>query len=239
MNLVRDVASSIMAFAATFSLGLVFLGASPAQAANPDCTATEAGTISGKQVDGYTYTSRGTRADVRVTDSVGIGCQHVSPIFLWNGNGGVEFGWLVGYSNCTGYKGVFYTKPKPFFWVRDSTGTLQWCKVWTGTNLPTQAYQSMRVSDVNADYVWGPWLNGQELLPGSQGVLLDFSQGSNGFGMERGDSGDNGYTRNNALSEYHDNGGWSPWDDVRPLSDNDLLYRFQEWAVDSAGTVVG
>lgn len=209
-----------------------------AQAEAPSsCLSTEAGAISGRQVDGYTHSSRGTRADVRVIVNDDVVCQHISSLFVWSGRGGAEFGYVLGYSNCSGYTGTFYTNAKPFIYVRTAAGTQQGCKVFTGRNLTQGSYQTMRISDINADYRWGPWLNGEELLPGTAGYLLDFNEGMNGFGMERGNAPDPGYSRNNDLEEYHDGNNWSLWDDVRLNGANDPDYKFMEWDTHTGGSV--
>jgi hypothetical protein len=230
----------ILSFVSTLAVGMgaLVLIVGPAQAAAPaSCLNTEEGAISGKQVDSYSWTSRGTRADVRVVGNSDVVCQHISSLFVWNGNGGAEFGYVIGYSNCAGYTGTFRSNAKPFIYVRTASGTQHGCKVFTGRNLPQQTYQSMRISDKNADYRWGPWLNGEELLPGSQGYVLDFNQGMNGFGMERGNPPDPGYSRNNNLEEYHDGNGWSPWDDLRKNSASDPDYKFKEWNTTTGGSV--
>jgi hypothetical protein len=151
-----------------------------------------------------------------------VHCQHISSIYVRNGFGGFEFGYVVGYSNCPGYRGTFYVNPKPFFWAVDSGGGFAGCRVWTGRSLDQGTFQDFRSSDINADYYWGSWLNGEELQP--NGVLMDFSRGKNGFGMERGNPGDDGYSRFNELNEYHDGNGWTRFDDLRLLVDNDPKY---------------
>jgi hypothetical protein len=194
--------------------------------ASSTCLDSEEGAIAAHQIDSYTWTSRGTQSNSWVILNDDVHCQHISSIYVWNGSGGFEFGYVIGYSNCPGYRGTFYQNPKPFYWAVDSGGGHISCRVWTGRNLPQATYEVFRASDTNANYYWGPWLNGEELLP--SGVLTDFRSGKNGFGMERGNPGDNGYSRFNELNEYHDSNGWSRFDDLRLMVDNDPKYKYDE-----------
>lgn len=198
-----------------------------AAAAAPGCLTPEAGAISAKQVDNYTWTSHGTRSEVRVINGAGVDCQHISSIFTWNGAGGFEFGYVIGYSNCPGHTGQYFTNPKKMFWAFTSQGSFVACNVWEGASLPEATFQTFQGSDTNANGYWGSWYNGNELQP--NGVLLDFNSGMNGWGMERGDASDDGYARFNELSEYHDNTpGWSRWDDQRLNNDVDPDWHYDE-----------
>lgn len=198
----------------------------PSAEAAGECLTPEAGAVSAKQVDSYTWTSRGTRSDVRVINGDGVDCQHISSVFAWNGVGGFEFGYVIGFSNCPGHTGQFFNNPKKMFWAFNSQGSFVGCRVWENDSLPEETFQNFRGSDINANGEWGSWYNGNELQP--NGVLLDFSSAMNGWGMERGDRTDDGYARFNELSEYHDNGGWSRWDDQRLNADSDPDYDYDE-----------
>ena len=194
---------------------------------SPDCLLTEAGSVSGVQVDDNP--SRGTRGDVRVVANDNVHCQHVNSVFAWNGNGGFEFGYVVGYSNCAGYRNTFYSAPRPFWWAYNSQGGYVGCGVFTGRSLAQAQFDTFRASDTNGNGEWGSWINGIELQPG--GILLDFSTAANGFGMERGNGGDEGYSRFEDLSEYHVSNGWTHWDDLRlngPTGDSDPDYNLNE-----------
>lgn len=240
MSPIRHAACFLGSLALTVSVGVVLVSSQSADAAahaQPTCTNTEAGAISGRQVDDYTRTSGGTRADVRVIVNDDVVCQHVSSLFVWNGLGGAEFGYVIGFSNCTGYTGSFYENAKPFFFVRTAPGTQEGCKLFGGINLPQGTYQSMQTSDQNGDKRWGPWLNGEQLLPGDQGYVLDFNQGMNGFGMERGNGPDPGYSRNNNLEEFHNSNTWTLWDNISQNANSDPRYVLKKWSLHSGGTV--
>jgi hypothetical protein len=163
----------------------------------------------------------------RVIATSDVHCQHISSIHVWNGTGGIEFGYVIGYSNCPGYTGTYYHDPKPFYFAFNSSGFFVGCRVWTGRSLEQASLQTFRVSDTNGNYHWGSWLDGEELQP--DGVMLDFNQGKNGLGMERGNPGDDGFSRFEKVSEYHPNSpgdGWSRLDDLRLLRDTDPKYKF-------------
>ena len=223
-----DAAFFVVGVALTAALVAPFRGTTPAALAVPSsCLNPEYGAVSAKQVDAYTFTSRGTRSDVRVIDGAGVDCQHISSIFAWNGSGGFEVGYVIGYSNCPGHTGQFFVNPKKMYWAFNSQGTFVGCNVWEGASLPEATFQTFQGSDSNANGYWGFWYNGTNLQP--NGVLLDFNSAMNGWGMERGDSSDDGYARFNELSEYHDNTpGWSRWDDQRLNSDSDPVLDYNE-----------
>jgi hypothetical protein len=229
---VRTIDGVLFTLGAALATALVFsVGPTqvlPRARAAGECLGTEAGAVSAKQVDGYTLTGHGTRSDVRIINGNGVDCQHVSSIYTWNGSGGFEVGYLIGFSNCPGHTGRYFTHPKKFYWAVSSQGTFEGCNVWEGTSLPEDTFQTFRGSDINANKRWGFYYNGTELQP--DGIALDFSSGVNGWGMERGDRTDDGYARFNELSEYHTNtpGGWSHWDDQRLIVDRDPDFDYSE-----------
>jgi len=183
------------------------------------------GTVGMTQVDAAAVTSRGTRSSVRVISPSTTDCQHVASVYIDNGRGGFEFGYVIGYSQCPGYTNHFYIHPHRFWWAYKSNGALVGCRVFAG-NLPEASYQTFRASDTDADYYWGAWYNGSNLTP--NGVPLDFHEGVNVAAMERATSSDPGYARFNAMSEYHDGNAWSVWDDLSSAGDNDPDYHLRK-----------
>ncbi|GAB3853519.1 hypothetical protein GCM10028801_06290 [Nocardioides maradonensis] len=188
----------------------------------------DAGAISGAQVDGGpTYTASGTRADVWVVPVSSVDCQHIQSLFTWssNGLGGFEAGYLIGYSNCQGYTGHFYSTPHLFYWAYRSDHVLSGCAVLDAT-VDSGTSPTIRGSDTDRNGYWSAFLNGNNLMP--NGIPLDFTQGANGWGMERGATTDNGYSHFNNLSEYHANTGWSTWDEMQRNADSDPGWHYVE-----------
>lgn len=163
---------------------------------------------------------RGTRAHVWVVNGP-TACQYISSVYVFSPTraGDMEFGYVVGYSNCNGST---YSNPTLFWWSHKTTGESD-CGVW-GAKHPTEGqYDLFRVSDLNANTYWGSYWNQEELQP--NGVHLDFTHGWSIAAMERGDSADGGYARYEDLNEYHDNGGWSLWNNLTLDSDQDPDYH--------------
>jgi hypothetical protein len=135
-------------------------------------------------------------------------CQRISSIYVFSPDfsGDFEFGWVLGWSNCSQ---TSYVHPHLFYWAHTQSGTST-CKVWSSPT-PTEGNDdAMRVSDTNANTYWGSYFLGNALQP--NGVNMDFSRGWSIVGMERGASSDSGYAKWSELQEYHDGNGWSYWD---------------------------
>jgi hypothetical protein len=198
---------------------------STAEAAVPACVANgDAGQIAAIEdpSDSTSDDIRGTRSSVYVGDNP-TSCQRISSIYVKSPsfNGSFEFGWVMGYSNCTGNT---YVHPHSFYWaVQASTGAIT-CGVWT-SHLPTEdAYSTFRASDIDANTYWGSYFNGTSLQP--NGVNMDFARGHSVTGMERGATADSGFARWNNLEEYHDANGWTNWDNASQWVDRDPAYHF-------------
>ena len=162
-------------------------------------------------------------------------CQRINSLYVQTTQGGYfEFGWVIGWSNCAGFRNQFYHEATPFAWWTNNSGATG-CRVFENRNPDGDQYHNFRVSDLNSNTYWGSWLNGSELQP--SGVNLDFSQGLGAVGMERGDAGDNGYTRFLNLTEYHDGNQWSQWDNLVQNVDTDPGYRLRIDAGDAGATV--
>ncbi|MFT4080993.1 MAG: hypothetical protein QM638_00255 [Nocardioides sp.] len=170
----------------------------------------------------YSDDSRGTRSQVWV--AAGAACQRISSVYVRSSNltGSFEFGYLIGYSNCSPYRNHFYTEPTLFFWAINSDGSLVSCGVFSDRHPTSKQYDAFRVSDTNGNTYWGSYFNGNELQ--SSGVDMNFSKGYNWVATERGAAADDGYTRFNNLAEYHDSNGWTSWDNAVGRYDTDPDY---------------
>lgn len=151
-------------------------------------------------------------------------CQRITSLYVYSPtfNGGFEFGWVIGYSNCSG---VTYRRPTLFYWAYLNTGERKGCHVWGGRHPKGGRYYRFRVSDINANTYWGSYYRGNALQP--HGVNMDFARGWSGAAMERGGRRDHGQTRWNLLNEYHDGNRWSRWDDADLAADRDPRYRWR------------
>ncbi|MET3961145.1 hypothetical protein ABIE44_001079 [Marmoricola sp. OAE513] len=177
--------------------------------------------------------SRGTRSDMYVS-SVSTFCQRVSSVYVQDpiSESGMEFGWVVGYSQCDGQT---YSVPTLFYWAQRNGAKLS-CNVFH-TRHPT-TYDTFEVSNTNANNYWGVYTNGTSLLPNGAG--LGFSKGYSLTGTERGSSQDPGSAVWNDLQEFHDGSPgdhWSAWDRVQLNYDHDPTYHFHSTNSFSASSV--
>lgn len=182
------------------------------------------GQVLGIEQPGQSFSdnSRGTRSSMKINK--GAWCQRVSSISIYRSGGGgyFEFGYVIGYSTCSGYTGTFRSKPTLFYWSVTNAGRVR-CKVWGQKHPIPGQYDRFQVSDVNANTYWGSYWKGNALQP--NGVSMDFADGLNLINMERGHIKDSGNARFNSLTEYHDGNGWSRFDNLRRDSDSDPDYH--------------
>lgn len=202
----------------------VRLWTEPADAAPPACIADgDYGQIGAIEDPGASVSnnSRGTISSMLVASGP-TPCQRISSIYVQTAQGGsFEFGWVIGYSNCTDRT---YSAPTMFCWARNNDGSRR-CGVWGARPLAQGQWDTFRVSDTDANTYWGSYINGESLQPA--GVNMDFSQGYSITAMERGASTDSGRARWHNLSEYHDGNGWSSWDNAALGRDADPDYFLQ------------
>lgn len=173
----------------------------------------------------YYDNSHGTRASVYV-GAAPTDCQRISSLYVGaqGGGGFIEFGWVLGWSNCTR---AFYNLPHPFYWRQDQT-TGEWsCGVFGSITIPDATYQDFQVSDTNENTLWNLIYNGSYL---DKDPDTDFVQGSNLTGMERGAAQDSGYARWRWLDEHHTTNSWTRWDNavLREDADPDYHYHREE-----------
>lgn len=210
--------SSLVALSLLFPSS--FLGR--ANAAVPACISNgDYGTVSAVE-DPNNSTSNNVRGTI-ASEYIPAGptdCQRVSSVYVQTAVGsGMEFGAVVGYSNCSGST---YAHAHLFYWAQYSNGAHS-CRVFS--QLPNEgAYDTMQVSDTNANSNWGVAWNSTNLV--SDSINMDFTQGYSLTGMERGGSTDSGYARWVNLQEYHDGNGWSLWDNASLNSDTDPAYHY-------------
>lgn len=197
----------------------------PAEAA---CTSgSDYGSIANVEGGTATATSNGTRSTVWV-GSGPTNCQRISSVYVQDAPAGIELGWVLGYSTCTG---LTYTQPTMFWGYRTSSGAAN-CGVWSARKPSTNQFHVLEVSDTNKNTVWGMYLDGTSLA--GSGINLDFAQGISFTGMERGSSADSGDARWYELNEYHQGNGWTRWDSPYG-SDHDPQWN---WRRINAFTVV-
>jgi hypothetical protein len=197
-------------------------GNAHANAAVPGCVANgDYGTIAGVEdpSDSTSDDIRGTRSDVQ-TPAGPTSCQRISSVYVQTAaGGGFEFGWVIGYSNCSGST---YAHPHLFYWGQYANGT-HTCGMLSP--VPSEGTtHSMRVSDTDGNTYWGAYYQGTQLQP--NGVNMDFAKGFSIVAMERGGSNDSGAARWNNLEEYHDGNAWTNWDNASNGGDYDPAYHF-------------
>lgn len=172
---------------------------------------TDYGELHASQQDAYAGTNRGTAADVRVISNSLVSCQHVASIYaraVLPGQGGIEFAYVIGYSNCSTMNGIYYTTPKLFWWAYFNDGRFAGCGALGQT--ADASTQKFSVADTNDNGYWNAFLNNNSL---GLSKLLDFHVTDNWWSIERATSADSGYARFDNLSEFHTGtNGWSLWD---------------------------
>lgn len=187
------------------------------------------GSILGEEARGKRGNTKisGTRARIWIPPK-GPHCQRIASIYGGSkaGHSAMEFGVVVGFSNCTSRR---YKKPHIFVWIiRHGHSS---CSV--GRAITPRQYDTFTVSDKDKNGYWGPYFNGHELYP--DGVKMGFARGTSYFGMERGSRKDSGVARYHTLREHH--GGWSKWDHLKKGYDKDPGYRLKKLSHSAANIV--
>lgn len=90
---------------------------------------------------------------------------------------------------------------------------------WEDRHPASGQYDYFRVSDLNTDSYWSSWFNQEMLQP--NGVDMDFIEGLNQIGMERGHSNNSCFARWDDLQEQHISNGWAVWNNPSPGVDRD------------------
>lgn len=218
--LVAMVASALSATA-------VLTMAGPAQAATPSCVADgDYGQVGGKE-DATLSTgpfSRGVRSKMYAGGTAT--CQRISSIYIQapNQNGFVEFGWVLGWSNCSSTTNAV---PRLFYWVRNQHTGVEHCGVLSGTN-PTPGTSAIyRIEDTDANTQWKALYNGAGV---QSGIDVDFARGWPLVAMERGASSESGYALWDELFEFHDSNGWTQWDHPSVFVDSDPTYEYTQYS---------
>lgn len=178
------------------------------------------GQIQAEERDGTTANDlRGLRSDVWVAS--GAECQRVSSVYVFSPthNGFYEFGYVVGWSTCSGNH---YSNATVFSVWKPNSGSGD-CTVWGGTHPSSGVFHHFRGSDVNANTHWGGYLDGTAFQP--DGVDLDFARGFGGVNTERGHPDDSGFAEFDNIEEYHDGNGWTVTNDLDQVVDIDPDYH--------------
>lgn len=120
---------------------------------------------------------------------------------------GVEFGWVLGYSNCNG---VFYQTPRLFvWWNRLHQGP--YCQVLSKSAV-THMFHVMSLYDNVAHYQWDTRYDGTLLAAGI--TVMDFKTGTGLVSVERSNYNDSAYGDDMYVSEWHPMNHWSHFDHI-------------------------
>lgn len=206
--------------------GGALVGASmdPALAhASRSCLGPDYGAINDYQGDANPSTNRGTRSQMRVIVTSSVDCQHVGSIYAasTSSQAGVEYAYLIGYSNCAAGGTIYYATPTPFYWAYNASGGFIGCQLF-GDTVSDGTDHEFRVSDVNDNGYWNVYFDGT-----SEGVSIndDFNNADNAISMERATSNDSGYEKWVDLEEYKTGvSSWSVWDTNHCGADTDPNY---------------
>lgn len=188
------------------------------------CLDTERGQLAGVErvSAGGSYQTGiyGTKADVKIL-ATGE-CQIVDSVYVRSGLGGIEVGYLSGWSNCPGYTSQFYATPVMFFWAIESNGSFADCQVYPTIHPTTGSDPEFMAANGDHDNYWRVYLDGDSLE--LNGVYLSFTSGYGLIGQERGDSTDPGLGRFHEIQEMGSLGSWSRWDYGSTYLDTDPDY---------------
>lgn len=179
--------------------------------------------------------ARGTRGDVLIPGSETF-CQKISSIYVIQGHGGFETGFVEGYSNCTGFTGTWFSQPVPFYWAFDADGVYVGCYLFTSVGLNGGGTDNFRGSDIDQDTYWASFVNGNQLFAGAS---LDFEHGFNQIAEERAKVNDLCLSKFTNMDEYHPTGNWNDFDNLTlpPGGDQDPDCHFHRISAD-AGEVL-
>lgn len=182
------------------------------------------GQVEGIESDGASADQlRGVRSDVWVVN--GAACQRISSVIILSPsfNGHFEFGYFRGWiQGCEGT--AHFDRPTVFAHWNPNTGSTG-CRVFEAQHPSDNQTHLFRASDVNADRLWGGWLDGDELQP--NGVELDFTRGWGVINTERGHPNDSGSAEFSNIEEYHDSNGWTYTNGLQPYYDRDPDYHLR------------
>lgn len=208
--LVLRAVALAMGMLLSVAVGSVLIPNAPAQAVDSCLNDGDYAVKGGHEIYQFENAS-GTRSDMFVPGQ-GVTCQHISSIYIGYLNGGAEFGWIRGWSNCdvNGADQQKYQAPTLFAWYVLTTGSRKTCKVYSNRTPSTGNYHTFRMDDNALNARFGPWIDGTQLE--SPGVTLDFTTGHSWVAMERGEAADPGIAHWKALEKYA-GGSWYSWSD--------------------------
>lgn len=221
-------AGVLLASGVASSIGLLAsASAEPARAADkPECVKNgDHGQVAAIEAPhrGPSRHIRGTKGKVWIAPR-GTHCQRISSLYVFSSSfkGVFEFGYVVGYSNCSHHT---YRKPTLFSWAHSTRGGRLKCHVWPNRHPDSGQSDTFTASDKNGNKFWGGYFNGHQLQP--KGVKLNFDHGWSALGMERGSNRDGGHAEFHKLREYHYDSDWSRWDRLTRTGDTDPQYHLR------------
>ncbi len=139
-------------------------------------------------------------------------CNRVSSIAALKSNGVVEYGWVLGYSNCDGQ---YYTQPRTFTLWKPTNGASNCNVLGPG---PSGDWVNLAISDENENDAWVAERDGSYVT----GMIVDFHKATIVINGERD------CTCDTAKAEFKDlkkqtagDSGWSDWQDPNHYFDND------------------
>jgi hypothetical protein len=191
-----------------------------------------------KYVSGdYQFNLHGERGDVYLGSA--LYCNRVSSLAIMssfdslNDRVFVEFGWVLGWSNCDNN---YYSNPRLFIWwsgIGDGNGKK--CHILASGG-PGDEIHKMRVGDVDGDNEWNAYFD-NVLLPAST-VTTNFSTGEGRLNAERSNTSDSEYAEWLNMEEYSA-GAWRSFANVRYLYDTDPDFHWYRLAADHAQVLAG
>lgn len=188
----------------------------------PKCARDDFGQVGAIEAPGKrsSRTIRGTRSKVWIPPKK-TRCQRVGSVYVYSRSrsGLFEFGYLIGYSNCSRRT---YHRPRVFYFASTTTGGTS-CYVF-GRKVRPRQFDTLAASDKNGNSVWGGYFNGHQLQP--KGERLNFSRGWSVVAVERATRRDNGKARFHKIREYR-KGRWSNWDRLTRVNRTDPDFKMK------------
>jgi len=209
----------------------------PVGAATPACVADgDYGQVGGIEMANGARGpfSRGTRSKMYAGGSTP--CQRISSIYVLSphGTGWVEFGWISGYSNCTG---TTNSVPRLFYWEQDDASSHTSCRVFSSINPTPGGSATYTVSNIDGNKDSRTWDLVYSSTSVLKGIASDFTRGWPLVGMERGASNDGGYAVWDLLYRYHDSNGWVFWNDPSVYKNEDPGFVYKQYSLHKLASV--
>lgn len=221
---------------ALMTLGSIVMTGGVAHAAPAQTCETNQWGINGvEETSGVAqYGHFGLRGDVYVGAS--LYCNRVSSINILSDFDTttdrvfVEFGWVLGWSNCNN---TYYSTPRLFVWWSNiGDGNAKHCTTLTSAGT-TNAFHTMRIADVQGDRTWNAYYGGS--LVANSSINTNWPSGAAVVNSERSNASDSAFAEFLNMEEYFS--AWSAFDDIRLNADNDPGFHWVRIANDHAQVV--